>query len=40
MRKIHTVIVTDNAGFIGSAAVRQIISETDAVVVNNDLLGY
>ena len=40
MRKIHTVIVTGGAGFIGSAVVRQIISETDAAVVNNGLLGY
>ena len=40
MRKIHTVIVTGGAGFIGSAVVRQFIHETDAVVVNVDALTY
>jgi dTDP-glucose 4,6-dehydratase len=40
MRKIHTVIVTGGAGFIGSAVVRQLINETDATVVNVDALTY
>ena len=40
MRKIDTVIVTGGAGFIGSAVVRQLISETDITVVNVDALTY
>lgn len=34
------IIVTGGAGFIGSALVRQLISETDATVVNIDKLTY
>ena len=34
------IIVTGGAGFIGSAVVRQLIGETDAVVVNLDKLTY
>ncbi len=40
MRKIHTVIVTGGAGFIGSAVVRQVIQKTDVTVVNVDALTY
>jgi len=40
MRKIGTVIVTGGAGFIGSAVIRQFISETDATVINVDALTY
>jgi dTDP-glucose 4,6-dehydratase len=35
-----TYLVTGGAGFIGSALVRQLISETDATVVNVDVLTY
>ena len=34
------VLVTGGAGFIGSAVVRHILSDTDAGVVNVDLLTY
>ncbi len=34
------IIVTGGAGFIGGAVVRQVIAETDAVVVNIDKLTY
>jgi len=34
------IIVTGGAGFIGSAVVRQFISETDVTVVNVDKLTY
>jgi len=40
MRNISTVIVTGGAGFIGSAVIRQLISETNATVVNVDALTY
>src|SRR5262245_2640807 len=34
------LIVTGGAGFIGSTVVRQLIEETDAVVLNVDKLTY
>jgi dTDP-glucose 4,6-dehydratase len=34
------IIVTGGAGFIGSAVLRQLIAETDAVVLNIDKLTY
>ncbi len=34
------IIVTGGAGFIGSAVVRQMISESDATVINVDKLTY
>ncbi|MFN0097631.1 MAG: dTDP-glucose 4,6-dehydratase [Gemmatimonadaceae bacterium] len=35
-----TYLVTGGAGFIGSGLVRQLIAETDATVVNVDVLTY
>jgi dTDP-glucose 4,6-dehydratase len=35
-----TLLVTGGAGFIGSAVVRQLLDETEAVVVNVDKLTY
>ena len=34
------VLVTGGAGFIGSAVVRHLIDETDALVLNVDKLTY
>ncbi|MFP6688307.1 MAG: GDP-mannose 4,6-dehydratase, partial [Alphaproteobacteria bacterium] len=35
-----TILVTDGAGFIGSAVVRQLVRETEHLVVNIDKLTY
>ncbi len=35
-----TILITGGAGFIGSAVVRKLIRDTDAVVVNLDKLTY
>lgn len=37
---MRTIIVTGGAGFIGSAVIRHILTETDASVVNLDKLTY
>src|SRR5215469_10246790 len=34
------ILVTGGAGFIGSAVIRHLLAETDAVVVNLDKLTY
>ena len=35
-----TILVTGGAGFIGSAVVRQLVRETEHLVVNIDKLTY
>ena len=40
MSELRTVIVTGGAGFIGSALVRQLLSEAGTQVVNVDKLTY
>ena len=40
MNKKYTILVTGGAGFIGSALVRHIISNTAHKVVNIDKLTY
>jgi dTDP-glucose 4,6-dehydratase len=34
------IIITGGAGFIGSAVIRQLVSETDATILNIDKLTY
>jgi len=36
----HTILITGGAGFIGSAVVRQLVRETEHLVVNIDKLTY
>ena len=36
----HIIVVTGGAGFIGSALVRLLVREGDAIVVNLDALTY
>ena len=40
MAKNKTILITGGAGFIGSAVVRQLITETDCNVINVDKLTY
>jgi dTDP-glucose 4,6-dehydratase len=40
MNNRQTILVTGGAGFIGSALIRQFLSETDAHIVNVDKLTY
>ena len=35
-----TIIVTGDAGFIGSATIRYLIKETGHTIVNVDMLTY
>lgn len=37
---MHKIIITGGAGFIGSAVVRHLITETDMEVINVDALTY
>ncbi|MBT5266966.1 MAG: dTDP-glucose 4,6-dehydratase [Rhodospirillaceae bacterium] len=40
MTEAKTILVTGGAGFIGSAVIRHLIADTDASVVNLDMLTY
>ncbi len=37
---MNTILITGGAGFIGSAVIRQLITETGATVINVDKLTY
>lgn len=37
---MHKILITGGAGFIGSALIRQLITETDVEVINLDKLTY
>lgn len=37
---MNTILVTGGAGFIGSAVIRKILSDTDDIVINYDKLTY
>ena len=37
---MHKILITGGAGFIGSALIRQLITETDVEVINLDMLTY
>ena len=38
--RMNKILITGGAGFIGSAVIRQMITETDTTVINVDKLTY